>query len=423
MFDERKCSEVLKRLISLLMLLSLMPIPAKAEKETVIVQVTDLHYLSPALTDYGEKFMALIESGDGKVVHYTPQIVSAFVQEMLALQPDAVILSGDLTFNGEPQSHMELAALLQPLADAGISVLALSGNHDSGSITWAYSDAGYQAIDGFPDDQFDDVYAHLGYDAAIARDNASQSYVARVKDVRILLVDVNTNGTASSGVTGYVKDESLIWIESQLRAARDAGETVIAVSHQPLLVHNSMFVAGKVITNADALLRLYAQYGVQVNLAGHLHLQHIVEQDGLTEFVTGALSVAPIEYAVLTLSEGRPMTYETRPVDVSAWAAAQGVTNPELLDFSTYAWDYFDRITTSQVSAMLSRMDIPEEHADRMTALAIRLNREYFAGTRAPSAQDRDIELWTTYAPTNFFTRYLNSVMEDAKPGNRYTFR
>ncbi|MFA5585273.1 MAG: hypothetical protein WDA02_01830 [Saccharofermentanales bacterium] len=36
---------------------------------------SDPHYLSPQMTDYGEGFMDLIERGDGKVIHYTPEIV------------------------------------------------------------------------------------------------------------------------------------------------------------------------------------------------------------------------------------------------------------------------------------------------------------------------------------------------------------
>lgn len=414
---------MLKRLIALMLCWLLIP-PARAEKTTTIVHATDLHYLSPAMTDYGKKFMSLIDSGDGKVVHYSPQIVSAFVAEMLTLMPDAVILSGDLTFNGEPQSHRELAALLQPLEEAGIRVMALSGNHDSGSATWSYSEAGYTMIAGFPDGQFDDVYAALGYDDALARDGASQSYVARAaEDVRVLLVDVNTNGTASTGVTGYVRDETLAWVEAQLQAASAAGDTVIAVSHQPVLVHNNMFVDGKVITNAETLLSLYEQYGVTVNLSGHLHMQHIAHHGRLTEFVTGALSVAPIEYAVLTLRDGHPESYATSSVDVDSWAAAQGKTDANLLNFAAYAQAYFDGITARQMKTMLTGLGLPEETRQAMTDLAIRLNQEYFAGTRKPNPADRDIDLWVTYAPLNFFTWYLKTIIQEETPMNTYIFQ
>ncbi len=68
------------------MLLCLPWLLAVAEEELTIVHATDMHYLSPALTDNGETFMTLIEDGDGKVTHYTPQLTAVFVEEMLALQ-------------------------------------------------------------------------------------------------------------------------------------------------------------------------------------------------------------------------------------------------------------------------------------------------------------------------------------------------
>ena len=99
------------------------------EKQTIIV-ASDLHYLSPALTDHGPYFQYLIENADGKVTAYGEELVEAFVAQVLEKAPDALILSGDLTFNGAEQSHMELATLLRPLKDAGIRVLVLPGNHD-----------------------------------------------------------------------------------------------------------------------------------------------------------------------------------------------------------------------------------------------------------------------------------------------------
>ena len=138
--------------------------------------------------------------------------------------------------------------------------------------------------------------------------------------------------------------------------------------------------------------------------------------------MTGALSVAPIEYGVLTVQEGKPAAYVTKAVDVSAWAAGKGLESQELLQFAAYAQDYFDRITLSQVSTLLDSMGIPEENLQTMKALAVRLNQEYFAGTRRESELDEDIELWRMYAPLNFFTWYLDSIIDEKTPMNTYTF-
>ncbi|MBR2703241.1 MAG: metallophosphoesterase, partial [Oscillospiraceae bacterium] len=77
-----------------------------------VLTATDLHYLAPSLTDHGALFWQVMEAGDGKVTEYCDEITSAFLEEAAALQPDALILTGDLTFNGEEASHLALAEKL-----------------------------------------------------------------------------------------------------------------------------------------------------------------------------------------------------------------------------------------------------------------------------------------------------------------------
>ena len=110
---------------------------APQDEVLTIVHATDMHFLSPELTDGGEGFIDILTRADGKVTQYSPQLCEAFVADMLELKPDAVVLSGDLTLNGAHASHSGLAAVLKPLRDAGITVLALPGNHDTGGTAYA----------------------------------------------------------------------------------------------------------------------------------------------------------------------------------------------------------------------------------------------------------------------------------------------
>lgn len=406
------------RLLTLLTLICLMALPVLAE-ETVIVHVTDMHYLSPSLTDYGEGFMDVIERADGKVTHYTPQLMQAFVADMLALAPDVVILSGDLTLNGAAQSHAELTEILTPLADAGIRLLALPGNHDSNSSAWQFSGEYVYPVEGMADEDFDDAYLPLGYADALSRDAASQSYLAQITpELWCLLVDVNANGTA-----GTVNPGTLAWIEAQLRAAQEAGATVIAVSHQPALIHNSLFTFGYVINNASKLLELYGQYGVPLNLCGHLHMQHIARSGGLTEIAASSLAVSPNQYGVLRVRGGELLSYEMRRTDVSGWAARTGQMEPELLDFAAYSAGFFDRTTRSQAEAMLADSGLTPEEAAQMADFAVRLNAEYFSGNRTITADDAAWVLWETRLPGSFFTYYMRSILDEgAQDMTRWAF-
>lgn len=80
-----------------------------------IMIATDLHYLSKSINDGGEAFSKMMAKGDGKVMKYIEEIVDAFVLEVINRKPDALLLLGDLTFNGERVSHMELAIKLREI--------------------------------------------------------------------------------------------------------------------------------------------------------------------------------------------------------------------------------------------------------------------------------------------------------------------
>ena len=95
-----------------------------------IMLATDIHYFSDSLTDGGPRFQEMVEYGDGKIVTYIDQITDAFLDEVVKQHPDALVLSGDLTLNGEKASHKDLAEKLHRVENHGIPVLVIPGNHD-----------------------------------------------------------------------------------------------------------------------------------------------------------------------------------------------------------------------------------------------------------------------------------------------------
>ena len=78
-------------------------VPAQyVSMEPVTIAVaTDPHFLAPALTDYGACFTDVITHADGKLMQESEALVSALFARIAEEQPDVLILSGDLTFNGE----------------------------------------------------------------------------------------------------------------------------------------------------------------------------------------------------------------------------------------------------------------------------------------------------------------------------------
>ncbi len=373
-----------------------------------LVIASDLHYLSPKLTDGGEKFMQIIESADGKAMLYIEEITDAFIAEMLAASPDCIIISGDLTFNGARQSHEDLAAKLKRLTDADIPVLVIPGNHDIDNKSAAkFEGSSYTLVPSLSAGEFSDMYQAFGLSDALYRDSASLSYVyAPTSDLWICMLDTNAL------TDNVISDETLAWLDKILTEADEKQIQVITVSHQNLLAHNPLFVSGFQITNADALRRVLDSHHVLCHFSGHMHLQHIAE-DSIPEVVTSSLALSPNQYGLLSY-EGGTLSYSTVKLDVSAWAVAQSSENEDLLHFADYAESFFKDTGYAQMSNALAADETLSGTQKQLLADTFtQLNLAYFSGDALQTAElSEGITLWQEQ-PASFYSVYISSILED----------
>lgn len=376
-----------------------------------IFTATDLHYLSPELTDNGEYFTRMVEQADGKVTLYSEELTEAFIREMIEKKPDVLILSGDLTFNGAEKSHRDLEKKLERVEEAGITVLVIPGNHDlNNPMAASFHGERYQPEPGITGEQFENIYREFGYEQAVAKDMDSLSYVAQVTpDLRILMLDVN--GTKMSGSASR---KTVQWVGEQLQAAENEGCRVLTVSHQNVLAHNSVFTDGFMIGNGGVLQSIYEKYRVICNLSGHMHIQHIARSGGgLTEIVTSSLAVSPNQYGVLKLS-GNQADYHTEQTDVSAYAGMERLSDPNLLHFSDYSRLFFRENSLRQVKAGLDGSQYADEKADAFADV----NAAYFAGRL--DRIDREnawVREWTK--DQGFSGLYMRSILDEEARDHR----
>lgn len=377
---------------------------APLDPVTVFV-ATDLHYLSPELTDHGAYFQQMIRGSDGKAMEYCEELTNAFVEQVIVQRPDALILSGDLTFNGAQLSHTALAEKLLLIKNEGIPVLVLPGNHDlENPMAASFYGDGFTLVDSINARQFEKIYQAFGLGDAIARDPSSLSYIAELAPgLRVLMVDVNTVDSP-----GVLTDSTLQWVERQLREAERQGSRVLAVSHQNLLKHNNIFSYGFVMENSAALLALYEKYNVICNLSGHMHIQHITHsENGLPEIASSSLIVSPNQYGVLTLN-GTTASYDTARVNVSLLTGKDSDSDNVLMDFSDYArtslWDTAYR----QAEAELD--DAPEP--EQMCAFFADVNTAYISGRMDTISWDDVLyQMWEDQH--TFMASYLQSIFDD----------
>ena len=375
-----------------------------------VIVASDLHYISPAICDFGPYFRRMMDEADSKLTRYCEELTDAFLAEVIDQRPDALLLTGDLSFNGARESHAALAEKLRQLEAAGVPVLVLTGNHDVYNRNAARIEGeGFTRLTPCDSETFRTVYAEFGFDEALNVDTDSLSYLCPVNESTwALMLDFNT----AHDFCG-ISEASLVWVRQQLELARAEGRVILAAGHQNLYAH-SAFTYGYVIDGAEALAALLREYEVPLFLSGHLHIQHWQTVDGLTEIAASALSVAPCQYAVLTCSGGS-WDYRTRETDVAAWAKAQGLDDPVLAEFPAYGAAVMDMHTARETEGELKALGYSSDKRREMIDYACRLNRAYFSG---------DLTQWETWDPDGHITAlwastgslrdyYMRSVVPD----------
>ena len=220
-----------------------------------ILVATDIHYLARDLTDFQKGFQYSIDHGDGKVMQYIWEITDAFVEEVKAEHPDLVILSGDLTYNGEKESHKNFAEKLGEIEDAGIPVIVIPGNHDiNNPLAAQFVGDTFLGAENITSDEFEEIYQDFGYNEAVSRDPSSLSYVYQVNDyTRALMLDT-CQYEPKNLVGGMIKDDTYDWIEDQMEEAWNLGMNVIPVGHHNLLEESEVYLQDCTIEHGEQLI-------------------------------------------------------------------------------------------------------------------------------------------------------------------------
>lgn len=73
-------------------------------KEEEFWVITDNHLLAKSLFDQGKAFTTISKTTAGKDLQYNEEIMEALVKKALKEKPQGLILTGDLTLNGEKKA-------------------------------------------------------------------------------------------------------------------------------------------------------------------------------------------------------------------------------------------------------------------------------------------------------------------------------
>lgn len=387
---------------------------------------SDLHYQSPLMTDFGEAFQNFVRNDDGKVVEYVDSITDAFLAETAGKQPDALILSGDLTQNGEKVNHEELAKKLRLLESQGVPVVVIPGNHDINHPSAAsFEGTEKKKADNINAEEFYSIYREFGYDEAMDRDGNSLSYIYQADERYWLIMLDSCQYDPENKIGGRIRKETLLWMEKWLERAREEQVMVIPVAHHNLLKESTLYPEDCTLENAVQVIDLLEQYGLPVYISGHLHLQRVKkhgnggpsqaeESYGIYEIVSDSMVIPPCQYGELRWQEDGSVQYETCPVDVAGWAASQGITDENLLNFPQYSGDFLIETVQNQVYGALSA--IPNDRKFHMAKLYGQINSAYCAGTAVNRRDVKENQMyfyWNRYLGTSEWYENLQAMIKD----------
>ena len=388
-----------------------------------IILATDIHYFDPSLTDYGPRFQEMVEYGDGKVVTYIDEITDAFLEEVIQLRPNALILSGDLTLEGEKKSHESLAEKLYRVEEAGIPVLVIPGNHDINNKRAArYEGEQRLPAEYTTPEEFRRIYRDFGYDEAISEDVRSLSYVYQLdEEHRIMMLDTCQYRPVAK-VGGAILSETYYWIEEQLEEAWEEAMDVIPVAHHNLLEESKIYVDDCTIEHGEQLVNILDEWDVKLFLSGHLHVQHTMRSEdnrGVWEAVTSSLATPACQYGVLTCRDDGSYQYGTWSVDVESWAREHGRKERDLLEFRKFQEPFLRRVFYNQsMTALNAVSDIPEDRKKQMSDLYARLNYYYYQGTayqiKNEVLSDPAYLMWLNEGTLTVLGEYVEYIVSDA---------
>jgi len=283
--------------------------------------ITDLHYFENSLGAEGEAYEARSLT-DQKCIAETGAIIdSAFAQLAADTQVNNILIAGDMTFNGEAESHRAMIKKLDALQAAGKRIYMITGNHDGDHEAYAFSGANRIDVEGTAREELPNLYYEYGWKDAIAVESRRRCYVAQLGDgVRLLGIYHNLDDDNS----GF--EDIMDWILAQVADAQRCGDLIFGMAHVPILPGAPVLtrVGDATIQGGKGIARRLADAGLALMFTGHMHMQSInklATKRGkfLFDICTGSLVGGPCAIRNISIDENRVMRLTTGTVADFDW--------------------------------------------------------------------------------------------------------
>ncbi|MCH5198036.1 MAG: metallophosphoesterase [Oscillospiraceae bacterium] len=281
-------------------------------KKTELAFIADIHYYSPRLGDKGRAY-ELRSGSDQKCLAESGAVVDAALKKIKNSSVDALVISGDVSNNGERFSHEEIYAKLRAFSEQK-PVYLITSTHDwctNHSPSRYEGDKVYNDVEALGAEELDALYKDFGRDKLIAEFETSRGFHSRCYQINeeVRLLCVNDDADGAGGKSGY-SEEHLNWMVEQITKAKEAGNYIIATEHHLMLYNVSGLInkGQSIADNYEVAARL-ADAGLRLMFVGHSHFQRTTEfvspaGNKITQVNIGSLCGYPAPINYVTIENG-----------------------------------------------------------------------------------------------------------------------
>ncbi len=361
-----KLRSVFAAALCVIMVIAGLPVSAVAvdtkavPQELLIATISDTHYyptqLAPHADDanYNDFLTKLLCSNvNYETLDYIlDKAFTSLEAEAIANGLKYVLITGDLTLNGEKQGHEAFAEKLRQFEErTGLQVIVANGNHDiNNSKAASYSNVEVQKTT--PQD-FMEIYYEFGYADAyhtfidyksvedkqtIDSKAGMLSYSVQLEEGYRLIIldaghysaDVTEDGTDEHETSGGVTKELLAWLLNEIEDAKANGEIPLMATHWNMSGANYLhefITVGFVIDEHYKLQEILADAGLHYVFSGHHHVSDIDitysdKGEAMYSIITPTLTEFPAAYRVTEFDynaqdESITATFNTYEIDGS----------------------------------------------------------------------------------------------------------
>ncbi len=357
------------------------------EENLITISIfSDPHFYDNSLGTSGEAFEQYLAS-DRKMIAESEAITKSVVNMIAHDNSKIVIVTGDLTKDGELKSHQMFASYLKQLKDKGKKVFVLPGNHDvDNPASYSYPGAAPVKVPNVSAEQFKSIYADFGYKNAIAIDpNGSLTYIAEPVDgVWLFCLDAcrwRENAGKAHSVTGGIFGEATFnWIKEKLAEGKQKNKLMIGAIHHNVVEHfvgQKMLFSEYVLDNWELVAKTFAESGLSVIFSGHHHAHDArIYRSGSNfrvDLQTSSTVTFPCAIRRVTIDKNRVMQVTSEKITSINY-------DTKGRSFQEYAQYQFANGLSTIIQSYLKQMGLPDEAIAVLSPIVLEAYKAYSHG-------------------------------------------